>query len=139
MTTIVIEIPHQSKPQSWIAYDDEHLFDIACELHGLVYNEYSLDSAIKTYGGKESIPVDLLKAINAHGLVVEVGDNGHVEYMGSSEATDKASAARSAISSDLHSCYFLTVDEARDFSASHSGHQAVKARAAVKDCLNYII
>lgn len=137
MSTIIVEVPHQSSPIAWVADSDQEIINIAYSKHGLIYESLTLQKAIDCFG-EDDIPEKLSDLLKEHDKVIQVGHSSDSEFYSASDAETEIEAAKEAISHDLYTCRFLTVDEAKEFADSHSGHQGIKARIAVKKALEYV-
>lgn len=135
MITIVVEIPHQLHPTVWVAHSDQDIISTAYAANGLVYEHWTLSKAIDCWGEEDDIPRDLAKLLKEHTNIIELGDLSGSDFYNERDAGTELEAAKEVISDDLFSCFFLTLDEAKEFANSYRGHQDIKARIEVKKVL----
>tara|TARA_Y100001951_G_scaffold25096_1_gene19291 strand:+ start:353 stop:736 length:384 start_codon:yes stop_codon:yes gene_type:complete len=107
---IIIEIPHQSRVRTWVAYNDADIINRAYEL-GLIYE---------------------LKNENKDIIQVCLRDYHEGEFYKEDKAPTKLECAMDCISYDLHSCYFLTMQEAHEFIKNYRGHKKHEVKQALE-------
>tara|TARA_Y100001963_G_scaffold2598_1_gene3539 strand:+ start:335 stop:718 length:384 start_codon:yes stop_codon:yes gene_type:complete len=107
---IIIEIPHQSRVRTWVAYNDADIINRAYEL-GLIYE---------------------LKNENKDIIQVCLRDYHEGEFYKEDKAPTKLECAMDCISYDLHSCYFLTMQEAHEFIKNYRGHKKLEVKQALE-------
>tara|TARA_R100000152_G_C6763771_1_gene188255 strand:- start:1278 stop:1667 length:390 start_codon:yes stop_codon:yes gene_type:complete len=112
---IIIEIPHQSRVRTWVAYNDADIINRAYEL-GLIYE---------------------LKNENKDIIQVCLRDYHEGEFYKKDKAPTKLECAMDCISYDLHSCYFLSVQEAKEFIADYRGHKKHEVIHALQEVIQW--
>jgi len=113
---IIIEIPHQSRVRTWVAYNDDDIINRAYEL-GLSYE---------------------LKNENKDIIQVCLRNYQEGEFYKEDKAPTKLESAMDCISYDLHSCHFLSVQEAKEFINEYRGHKKHEVIHALKEELKDI-
>ncbi len=131
MTTIILEVPHQTPATAWIAETESDIINIADVSHNMVYIKWNEESVTDCYG--DDLPDDLKEILDRDGVAVEFGDHNGSEFESVDVAPSEIEYAKELIAHDLHTCRFLSLDEAVNFE--YNGHQDVKAVSAVKKAL----
>ena len=129
MKTIILEIPHQSRPVVWSVNNDQELIEMASNVHDFCYQEWTMQNAIDCFG--DEIPDEYNDILKKDKKVVVVGWSGQTECYSLKNADSEIDAAKEAIGHDLSQCYFLTVPEAKEF--------VLTAHADVQIALNKFI
>ena len=137
MCIIVVEIPHQLPAKAWIADTLEDIMYNAEMNHSFVYNTWTAEEARKVWD-EDNMPKRLKALLDTHKEVIETGYSEQSDFYIKEEAESHIDAAKEAIGHDLHSCHFLTIDEAHDFINTYCGHQSSKASAEVRKALKLI-
>jgi hypothetical protein len=136
---IIVEIPHQMPPKVWVAWDDKDIIKSAYESHDFIYQKYTLETALESWGERSEIPEEVLEILDSGDAVVEIGNASNAEFVRLSEAESELEAAKEEIFHDLYTHRILSESEARAFVAGdnsiYSGHQAIEARKAVRTVL----
>ena len=117
---IIIEAPHQRSPRVWFAKDEQHIIQMASEVHDFCYEEWTMENAVDCFG--DEIPDEYNDILKKDKKVIVIGWSGHTECYPVADADSEIVAAKEAIRHDLGSCYFLSVAEAKEFK----GHADVQ-------------
>jgi len=110
MPLIIVEIPHQSPANAWVAYGEEDFILAAYRVKDMEYDLWTMEDARDCFGDPEDI-------VDTHflGLLEE------------------------ALFRDLHAGFILDEEEARRFASGsndiYNGHQRIEAQAAVRKLL----
>ena len=131
MQTIILEIPHQSRPVVWSVNNDQELIEMASNVHDFCCEEWTMENAVDCFG--DEIPDEYNDILKKDKKVIVVGWSGQTECYSLKDADTEIDAAKEAISHDLSNCFFLELNEAKDFVKSYSGHQCVELRKAFDD------
>jgi hypothetical protein len=124
MNTIVIEVPHQRSPSIWVAKDEQHIIQMASEVHDFCYEEWNIENAVDCFG--DEIPDEYNEILKNDKKVIVVGWSGQTECYSLKDADSEIDLAKEAIGHDLSNCYFLTVEEAKEFTlTAHADVQIV--------------
>lgn len=117
------------------AANEQDIIDAAINSNGLIYSKWTLDAAMERLDG--NIPENLKqKFIDNNNLLVEIGNESEgSEFFNLEDADSELEAAKEAIARDLYDCHFLDIEEAKEFLTSYNGHQAIKAKALVKELI----
>ena len=113
MSIIILEVPHQRKPSVWVARDEQHLIQMASEVHDFCYQEWTMEDAVDCFG--EEIPDEYSEVLKLHRKAIVVGWSGQTECYSPADADSEIDAAKEAIGHDLSQCYFLSISEAKEF------------------------
>ena len=132
-TTIIVEIPHELPPSAWIAYKDADI--IAGAGSNFIYTHWTFQEAFDCWSEEDEIPEDLLKILKEEGKAVEIGDTTQIEYCSAKNCPSILDAAKEAIAFDLSRCHFLTIEQAKNYKNTCSGHYSIKAAHAVEKVL----
>ena len=120
MSIIIIEVPHQRSPSIWVAKDEQHIIQMASEVHDFCYEEWNMENAVDCFG--DEIPDEYNEILKNDKKVIVVGWSGQTECYSLEDADSEIDAAKEAIGHDLGGCYFLSVEEAKAFK----GHADVE-------------
>ena len=120
MSIIIIEVPHQRSPSVWFAKNEQHIIQMASEVHDFCYEEWDMENAVDCFG--DEIPDEYNEILKNDKKVIVVGWSGQTECYSLKDADSEIVAAKEAISHDLNNCHFLTVAEAKEFK----GHADVE-------------
>ena len=129
MQTIILEIPHQSRPVVWSVNNDQELIEMASNVHDFCYEEWTIENAVDCFG--DEIPDEYNDILKKDKKLMVIGWSGQTECYSLKDADSEIDAAKEAIGHDLSNCYFLTVEEAKEF--------ALTAHADVQIALNKFI
>tara|TARA_R100001163_G_scaffold26698_1_gene21681 strand:+ start:196 stop:609 length:414 start_codon:yes stop_codon:yes gene_type:complete len=133
---IIIEIPHQSRVKTWVAYNDADIINRAYEI-GLSYElKKSPYTKIKKLYTKIRVCFSL-RDYNENKEIIHVclRDYHEGDFYKKDKAPTKLESAMDCISYDLHSCYFLSVQEAKKFIAEYRGHKKHEVIHALKEVI----
>ena len=130
---IIIEIPHEKKPKIWVSYNDDDIINHAVN-EGYWYQLWTKEKAIDFYGEEDAIPDHILSELKEDDEIVQVclHDNHEGDFYKKNEAPTKLECAMDCISYDLHSCYFLTMQEAHEFIKNYRGHKKHEVKQALE-------
>ena len=131
MSIIIIEVPHQRSPSVWFAKDEQHIIQMARNVEDFFYEEWTMENTVAVFG--DEIPTEYSDILKKDKKVVVVGWSGQTECYSLKDADSEINAAREAISHDLANCFFLELNEAKEFVESYNGHQSVELRKAFND------
>jgi len=136
---IIIEIPYQVSPRTWVSYNDADIINHA-ENEGYWYELWTKEKAIDFYGEEDDIPDHILSALKENDEIVQVclHESHEGDFYKKEEAPTKLEGAKECLSRGLHSCYFLTVQEAKEFINEYRGHKSHEAIEALKEKLKDI-
>ena len=129
MSIIIIEVPHQRSPSVWFAKDEQHIIQMASEVHDFHYDKWTMEDAINSFD--DEIPQDLKMLLDKNKVVMRIGYAGDGQWLSLDDICTELEAAKEAIGHDLSQCYFLTVAEAKEF--------VLTAHADVQIALNKFI
>ena len=118
---IIIEVPHQRNPMVWEAKDEQHIIQMASEVHDFFYEEWTTQTAADCFD-EDDIPRGLELILSEHGKAICTGYRQESEFYAPKDAPTEIDAAKEAIGHDLNSCHFLTIAEAKEFK----GHADVQ-------------
>ena len=110
---IIVEVPHSRPVMVWRALDEADLIQKAYEVHDLCYQEWDMENAVDCFG--DEIPDEYNDILKKDKKLIVIGWSGQTECYPVADADSEIVAAKEAIGHDLSTCYFLTVDEAKDF------------------------
>ena len=113
MSIIIVEVPHQRSPSVWVAKDEQHIIQMASEVHDFCYEEWDMENAIDCFG--DEIPEEYNDILKKDKKVMVIGWSGETQCYPVADADSEIVAAKEAIKHDLSTCYFLTIAEAKDF------------------------
>ena len=113
MNTIVIEVPHQRSPSIWVAKDEQHIIQMASEVHDFYYDKWTMEDAINSFD--DEIPQDLKMLLDKNEVVMRIGYAGDGQWLTLDDICTELEAAKEAIGHDLSQCYFLSISEAKEF------------------------
>jgi hypothetical protein len=128
---IIVEVPHSGRVMVWRAINEADLIKKASEAHDFCYQELTMEDAVVCFG--DEIPDEYNDILKKDKKVIVVGWSGQTECYSLKDADTEIDAAKEAISHDLSNCFFLELNEAKDFVKSYSGHQCVELRKAFDD------
>jgi len=120
MSIIIIEVPHQRSPMVWVARDEQHIIQIASEVHDFCYDEWTMKEAVDAFD--DEIPSDLKMILDRDGSAMRIGYSGDGQWLALDDICTELEAAKEAICHDLSNCHFLTATEAEEFK----GHADVQ-------------
>jgi len=120
MSIIIVEVPHQRSPSVWFAKNEQHIIQMASEVHDFGYENWNMERAVICFG--DEIPDNLTALLSKHGKAICTGYCQESEFYAPKDAPTEIEAAKEAIGHDLNTCYFLTVTEAKEFK----GHADVE-------------
>jgi len=110
---IIVEVPHRRPVMVWRALDEADLIQKAYEVHDFCYQEWDMENAVDCFG--DEIPDEYNDILKKDKKLIVIGWSGQTECYPVADADSEIVAAKEAIGHDLSTCYFLTVDEAKDF------------------------
>lgn len=129
MSIVIIEVPHQRSPSIWVAKDEQHIIQMASEVHDFCYEEWNMENAVDCFG--DEIPDEYNDILKKDKKVMVIGWSGETQCYPVANVDSEIVAAKEAIGHDLSNCYFLTVAEAKEFTLT--------AHADVQIALNKFI
>ena len=139
MPLIIVEIPHQSPADAWVAYGEEDFILAANRVKDMEYDLWTMEDARDCFGDPEDIPADLLEILSAEGNALGFGFSGETEWLKVGDAPSELEAAEEALFRDLHAGFILDEEEARRFASGsndiYNGHQRIEAQTAVRKLL----
>ena len=112
---IIVEVPHSRPVMVWRALDEADLIQKAYEVHDFCYQEWDMENAVDCFG--DEIPDEYNDILKKDKKLIVIGWSGQTECYPVADADSEIVAAKEAIGHDLSTCYFLTVDEAKDFKS----------------------
>tara|TARA_R100000700_G_scaffold41226_1_gene60668 strand:+ start:684 stop:1109 length:426 start_codon:yes stop_codon:yes gene_type:complete len=136
---IIIEIPHQRSARAWVSYNDDDIINHAVN-EGYWYELWTKEKAIDFYGEEDAIPDHILSELKENDEIVQVclHDGHEGDFYKKNEAPTKLEGAEECLSRGLRSCYFLTVQEAKEFINEYRDHKSHEAIEALKEALKDI-
>lgn len=134
MTIIVVEIPYDSNPKAWAVLSKERLIERA----GAREKPFAHLGSGKVKMTREQIDILFEKHLEA-ALEKRARNNAREPIFDVPESPEQALVryehAQHVLASGLHTCLFLTIDEAKEFVCTFAGHQFMEARTAVSELL----